>query len=52
MDLQETAFKFLDLIRLAQAMEQWRSLIDKESSFSIIGGIMCNCQFSKKDSAP
>ena len=29
MDLKETAFKGMGLIRLAQTMAQWRSLIDK-----------------------
>jgi hypothetical protein len=29
MDLREITFKDMDLIRLAQAMAQWRSLIDK-----------------------
>jgi len=29
MDLKEITFKDMDLIRFAQAMEQWRSLIYK-----------------------
>jgi hypothetical protein len=54
MDLKEKAFKDMDFICLAQATAQWRTLNDKkkDSSFSIIGGMMYNCQFSKKISAP